>query len=70
MAKRRQSVQTQMTASETAAPVVASNPWMKPSDYARRKGITRQTVWNWVRKGLLQVSRKASRTGVRVRESS
>lgn len=39
--------------------LVTTNPWLTVSDYARRNGVTRQTVWNWVAKGAVEVKRKA-----------
>lgn len=36
------------------------------SEYAKREGVSRQTVWNWIAKGAVVVVRKAPRTGVRV----
>ena len=33
---------------------------------AEKYGVTRVTVWRWIRKGAVQVVRKGPRTGVRV----
>jgi len=39
---------------------------MRVSELCEREGISRATAWRWVGKGLLDVSRRAPRTGVRV----
>jgi len=39
---------------------------MKITAYARLMGVTRTTVWNWIRKGAIRVERVGHRTGVRV----
>jgi len=38
-------------------------------DFCEREGVTRQTVWNWARKGVVQVSRLGPAVGVRVEYS-
>lgn len=35
-------------------------------DFCQREGITRQTCWNWARKGVVVVSRLGPAVGVRV----
>jgi predicted site-specific integrase-resolvase len=39
---------------------------MRMRELCEREGIARSTAWRWVDKGLLQVSRRGPRTGVRV----
>ncbi len=39
---------------------------MKVGEYARLKSVSRQTVWLWIRKGAVRVSRLAPKTAVRV----
>jgi transposase-like protein len=34
---------------------------------ARRYGVSRSTVWRWIDRGFVEVTRVAARTGVRVR---
>jgi len=41
--------------------------WEKPVSLAEREGISRRTVWRWVQRGKLEVSRRGARAGVRVR---
>jgi predicted site-specific integrase-resolvase len=41
-------------------------PRMRVSELCEREGISRATAWRWVGKGLLDVSRRGPRTGVRV----
>ena len=36
------------------------------SELCAREGIDRRTGWRWASKGLLEVTRRAPRTGVRV----
>lgn len=45
-----------------------ARPWFKVTEYARRHGVSRQTVWNWIRKGAVDVTRKGPRCAVRVRD--
>jgi predicted site-specific integrase-resolvase len=52
-----------------AVPPPDSNPWVTVTAYAARHGISRRTVWYWVEKGIIEVSRKTARTGVRVRDA-
>jgi excisionase family DNA binding protein len=42
--------------------------WVTPRELADREGVTRQTVWRWVEKGLLETRRLGPRTRVRVRD--
>jgi hypothetical protein len=35
--------------------------WLKPSELARREGVTRQTVWAWSRKGYVDIERHEGR---------
>ena len=39
---------------------------MRVRELCEQEGISRRTAWRWVDKGLLQVSRRGPRTGVRV----
>ncbi|RPJ53074.1 MAG: AlpA family phage regulatory protein, partial [Acidobacteria bacterium] len=39
---------------------------LRMREVCEREGIARSTAWRWVDKGLLQVSRRGPRTGVRV----
>jgi len=39
---------------------------MRVRDLCEQEGISRRTAWRWVDKGLLHVSRRGPRTGVRV----
>jgi predicted site-specific integrase-resolvase len=38
------------------------------SEFARLNGVHRNTVWDWIRKGAVEIQRKAPRTAVRVRD--
>ncbi len=42
-------------------------PWLAAKEIARREGVTRETVWRWVDKGLIEVRRRGPKTGVRMR---
>jgi len=53
-----------MTDSTTPPP--RPRPRMRVSELCEREGISRATAWRWVGKGLLDVSRRGPRTGVRV----
>jgi len=39
---------------------------MRVRELCEQEGISRRTAWRWVDKGLLEVSRRGPRTGVRV----
>lgn len=54
----------------TSSSLPEMNQWLTVQDYARKHGVSRQTVWNWILKQAVEVSRKAPRTGVRVRDRS
>jgi hypothetical protein len=68
MSKRSSPVQMQTAAAAPLTSPSSSNPWLTVSEYASREGIDRATVWRWIAKGVLEVQRKAPRTGVKVRE--
>ena len=38
----------------------------KISDFAQREGVAERTIWRWAEKGIVQVSRLAPATGIRV----
>jgi excisionase family DNA binding protein len=42
-------------------------PDMTVRELAARYGVARSTIWRWVARGLVEVSRISGRTGVRVR---
>lgn len=39
---------------------------MTVTAYARREGVSRMTVWRWIKKGAVAVVRKGPKTGVRI----
>jgi transposase len=39
---------------------------MSISEYAKHYGVTRGTVWRWIRKGAVEIVQKGPRTAVRV----
>ena len=43
------------------------NGWLRPSALAKREGVARPTVWEWARKGLVEVKRVGPGAGVRMR---
>lgn len=67
MSARPPAAQASSVSASTEA-AVSARPWFKVTDYAARHGVTRQTVWNWIRKGAVDVTRKAPRCAVRVRD--
>lgn len=36
------------------------------TQYAKREGVNRATVWRWIRKGAVAITRKGRKMGVRV----
>ena len=55
-----------MSDSRTAPPPSPPAGRMRVRDLCEQEGISRRTAWRWVDKGLLHVSRRGPRTGVRV----
>lgn len=41
--------------------------WLKPSQLAAREGVSKRTLWTWAEKGIVDVKRRAPRTGVKMR---
>jgi predicted site-specific integrase-resolvase len=41
--------------------------WLKTRELAAREGVHVDTIWRWVKKGLVEAKRLDARTGVRVR---
>jgi uncharacterized membrane protein len=42
-------------------------PYVTARELAREHGVSRSTIWRWVARGLVEVSRVGVRTRVRVR---
>jgi predicted site-specific integrase-resolvase len=53
--------------SARARPPKPAPPAVSVTALARRYGVSRSTVWRWIHRGLVEVTRVAARTGVRVR---
>jgi excisionase family DNA binding protein len=48
---------------------MTDDPLLRPSQAAKALGVTRETVWRWIKKGIVSVERVGPFQKVRIRTS-
>jgi excisionase family DNA binding protein len=48
---------------------MTDDPLLRPSQAAKALGVTRETVWRWIKKGIVRVERVGPFQKVRIRSS-
>lgn len=53
-----------------AAQIASAPEWVDAGAYARRRGVSRRTVMNWIAKGEVESRRTGSKTEVRISQGA